>query len=239
MAMHVECQREDQRDDRHADDDVGQRQRLDDRVDRARPDGHAVEDGRGATVLVADREQQHVRRRLRHREAHREMDQVAARDDPLETDEEEPGREDVRQVAHGSGRTPGATYRSRNSEKRSSIAAVTSSAVAQLSNGRLPPDSSVPRRPGPMKLCRKLAPASRAPAPSSVYAAAPMPSAKSSQGVGVRLWYGRKPTARNTTNSEPASRTPPWKPPPGVTRPNATSQSPCRKSAGSTSSAPM
>src|SRR3954466_5896930 len=78
LRVDVEREREDQADDGDADDDVRERERLHDRVDGGRPDHGALEDRRAPAAPVADREQEDVRRRLRHSEAEREVDQVAA-----------------------------------------------------------------------------------------------------------------------------------------------------------------
>src|SRR6266496_6442297 len=74
-----EREREYQREHRDADHDVGERERLYDGVDRGRPELHALEDRRTAALDVSDREQQHVRRGLRHRQAEREVHETAAR----------------------------------------------------------------------------------------------------------------------------------------------------------------
>ena len=135
--------------DGDADDDVRQRQRLDDGVDRLRSQRDVLED-RGAAVFdIADREQQHVGRRLGQREGDDEVDEVAAPYDPEDSDEEDPGSEDEWQVAHD-GRRVGSisTARSlKNSLKSSTKAAVTSSPDAQLRSGMLPPEESLPATP--------------------------------------------------------------------------------------------
>src|SRR5207247_2609497 len=117
-----------------------------DRVDGSRPELHALEDRRAAAFDVADREQQHVRRRLRHGEADPDMDEVLARDDPVQADYADPRGDGVRQVAHAV--PSGTMYSSRNSLKRTMFAAETSSATAQFTKIALPPDSSVPVAPG-------------------------------------------------------------------------------------------
>src|SRR3954453_16147413 len=185
LFVDVERQREDQRDDRHADDDVRQRQGLHDGIDYARPGRNAVEDRGAAAVLVADCEQQHVRRRLHHGQAHGQMNEVPARDDAVKPDQEEPAGDDVREIAHRRRLATGTEYSSRNSLKSSSIAVVTASAVAQLTKGMLPPDSSVPCLPAPRKLWRYAPCAMRPARPSATKAPAPLASAISTAVSGV------------------------------------------------------
>ena len=60
-------EREQQCRDGDADDDVGERQRLHDRVDDGRARRDVGEDRRGPVLAIADREQQHVGRRLARR----------------------------------------------------------------------------------------------------------------------------------------------------------------------------
>ena len=97
----LQCERQEQRGDGDADDDVGERQRLHDRVD----DGSALrrdvgEDRRGAVLAIADREQQHVRRGLADAHAHGDVDQVAARDDPVEADAKSHTESAYGRIAH-------------------------------------------------------------------------------------------------------------------------------------------
>src|SRR5204862_7893105 len=103
--------------------------------------------------------QQHVARRLHHRQADREVDQVPARDDAVEADDEQPDRERVGEIAHPR-LSRLATSSSPNSLKISTKAAETSSAVATFSNGMLPPEASVPAVPSGPKFCRNAPPSS-------------------------------------------------------------------------------
>src|SRR5205823_6301177 len=80
--VRVERQREDERDHGDADDYVREGQGLHDRVDGGRAELDALEDRRLAVLDVADRQQEDVARRLGHRQANSEMDQVPARGDP-------------------------------------------------------------------------------------------------------------------------------------------------------------
>src|SRR6476661_8377078 len=79
-------EREQHRDDGRLDDDVGERQRLHDRVHDRRVRRDVGEDRRRAAGAPADREQQHVRRGLHHPEAQNEVHEVTARDDAVEAD---------------------------------------------------------------------------------------------------------------------------------------------------------
>src|SRR6185437_13803149 len=118
VLVRVEGQREDERDHRHADDDVGEGQRLDDRVDALRAVLEALEDRRGRVVAVADREQEHIRGRLRHAQAEREVDEVAADDRAVDADTEDPDGDAVGEEVHYSSprsRTSATMYCSMNS----------------------------------------------------------------------------------------------------------------------------
>src|SRR3954454_19040148 len=88
-------QREQHRDDRRLDHDVGERQRLHHRIDPRRARRDVDEDRRLPPVAPADREQQHVRRRLHDAEAQDEMHEVAARDHAVQADQEQPDGDDV------------------------------------------------------------------------------------------------------------------------------------------------
>ena len=66
LAVDVKRQRQDQRDHRHADDDVGQSQRLHDRVDGGRAELHTLEDGGAGVRPEPDGQQQDIGRGLGH-----------------------------------------------------------------------------------------------------------------------------------------------------------------------------
>ena len=84
-------------------------------------------------------------------------------------DEADPGRHRVREIAHepASSGSSGATYVSRNSAKRSSIAQVTAIADAQLRIAMLPPESSVPGVPSPNRFVRNAVPETSAASPTT------------------------------------------------------------------------
>src|SRR5205085_1631644 len=100
---------------------------------------YAREDRRPPLAHVADGEQEHVRRRLRHRQTDAEMDQVAARDDAVQTDDADPCGDDVREDAHRPGPS-GTTYSRRNSVNSTRLAAATSIPADQLTKTAVPPD---------------------------------------------------------------------------------------------------
>src|SRR5581483_2830333 len=150
--------------DRH--DDVRQRQRLHDRVDHLARRRDVREDGCGAMALVADRKQEDVGRRLADAHAHGEVDQVSARHDPDEADEEDPHCKQVRQDRHLPTRPwRTATFSCRYSEKISAKPPETASADDQLTIAALPPDRSRPVTPNGRKFSRKPKPSARASRP--------------------------------------------------------------------------
>ena len=85
----LERQGEEQGRDRRAHHDVGQYQRLYDRVDGGRPGRMVIEDRRPGPPPVPEPEQQHIGRGLGHRHAADEMDVVAARHHAVEADGEQ------------------------------------------------------------------------------------------------------------------------------------------------------
>src|SRR5207302_5425017 len=126
------------------------------------------------------RKQEDVRGRLHDAEADDEVDEVAAGDDAVEADEEEPRRERVREEAHRAAITS-----SRNSWKIRTRAAATSRADAAFRIGIVPPEASVPVVPSRMTLSRNAAPAISAATPTATYAPAPVPSATSTRARGL------------------------------------------------------
>src|SRR5437764_12664091 len=149
-------EREEQRDHGGLDDDVGERERLHHRVDYRRALRDVRKDRRLAPVHVADREQQNVCGRLQNGEADHEVDEVAARDNPVEAGRKQPGGYRVGQEAHSSPPAPpplprSSSARSRNSVYASVNAPATSSPTEMLSSGMKPPESSIFGVPGSMK----------------------------------------------------------------------------------------
>src|SRR5919201_6369849 len=108
------------------------------------------------------------------------MDEVPARDDAVEADEEQPDRERVWQERHFAVITS-----SRNSWKIRTTAAVTSRPEAAFRIGIVPPEASVPVVPRSTTLPRYAAPASNAATPTAAYAPAPTPSARSTKERGL------------------------------------------------------
>src|SRR5206468_10725644 len=164
-----------------ADDHVGEGEGLHDGVDGLRAGLDVVEDGRRAARLVPDLEQQDVGRGLQHAEAHHQVDEVAAGDDPVEPDEEEPGGQDVRCRAH-SDRMMSAC--SRNSSMISSSPAATSMPTKRLRTGMVPAEKTLPVEPRGRTFSRKAAPASMPTKPMTTNAPAPEPSPESSTSLG-------------------------------------------------------
>src|SRR3712207_4122265 len=136
---------------RGLDDHVGEGKRLHDRVHDGLLRRDVSEDGRLGPGEVADREQQDVARGLHDRQADDEVDEVPARDDPVEADEEDPCGDRIGQEAHSS---PGPVTNcwSRNSEMSNTKAPATSSPTEMLSSGIIPAESRVPGSPSGRKL---------------------------------------------------------------------------------------
>src|SRR3954447_22616923 len=183
-----QCQQ--QRRDRYAHHHVGERERLDDRVDGPRAHRHRVEDRGDRVVLVADREQHQVRRRLHHREAHHEVDEVAAGYDAVQPDDHDPRGYGIGEEAHGPFRLrpPGLPRRTsvccRNSDSMKAKPPVTASPTARLLNGIRPAESSWPGVPLPSTFAKNAVPNTRPARPISTKLIAPAPSAASITCVG-------------------------------------------------------
>ena len=140
-------QRQEQSRDGGADHHVGERQGLDDRIDGGRTDGHLGEHGGGGAVPEADREQQDVRRCLHDLEADDQVDEVAAGDDPVEADEQQPTRHDEGIEAHARSFSRTINVCSRNSTRISTNPAATSSPTDRLMSGTMPAEFKAPTSP--------------------------------------------------------------------------------------------
>ena len=91
---------EQQRRHRGADDHVGEGQRLHDRIDGLRAHRHLGEYRGDGVLAVADAEQEEIGRGLHDLHAHDEVDQVAAGDDAVQPDEQQPQGNDEGEEAH-------------------------------------------------------------------------------------------------------------------------------------------
>src|ERR671921_293100 len=105
------------------------------------------------------------------------MHQMTARDHAVETDEQQPHRDDVRQDAHATSPARRSSTWSRNSVKISVIAPATSTPTATLNTGIVPPDSSEPSEPSGRKFAIAATPKTSPPTATRTNAAAPTPSA--------------------------------------------------------------
>src|SRR6185295_11442451 len=137
-------------------------------------------------VHVSDREQHEVGRRLHHREADHEVDEVAAGHDPVQAHSDHPDRHRVGEEAHLALLRTSACFR--NSDSMKTNPPVTASPTAALLSGIVPEDGSSPGVPLPSQFSKKAPPATSPETPISANPAAPMPSASSISQVG--------PTAR-------------------------------------------
>ena len=88
-----------QSDNRDFDDDIGEHQRLHDRVNRLRIRGDVREYRRDAARPIPYGKQQHISRRLDHSRAQNQMHEVPAGDDPIKAHQEQPCRNRVREIA--------------------------------------------------------------------------------------------------------------------------------------------
>ena len=79
---------------------IGEHEDLHHRVDKLRARGNVGHDRRLGAVSIADAEQHEVRRGLHDRQAQHGPDQVRARNDAVEADQEQPGGDHIRQEAH-------------------------------------------------------------------------------------------------------------------------------------------
>src|SRR5207249_4371481 len=110
------------------------------------------------------------------RQADHDADQVAAADDPGQTDHEQPARDAVGEDRHAPPFSLASIPCSRNSARITTSAPATSSAVATFSSGIAPPDRSAPLVPWPAKVVLRNAPEkTRPPSPSRTKPAAPAP----------------------------------------------------------------
>src|SRR5215207_2165084 len=177
-AVSLDGEREQQGSHRRLDDHVGQGEGCDHGIDH-RPRGRDVGvDWRRRTLAIAHREQQHVGRGLHDRQADDEVDEVAAGDDPVEADQEEPCRDGVGEEAH---RSPFRTRKrwSSSSPTITRIAPITSMPTDTLSSGTTPPETRLPVVPNPRKFSRNAPARMIPPTPISAKPAAPTPSAPS------------------------------------------------------------
>src|SRR5215211_6262928 len=138
VSLHGEGQ--EQRDHRGLHDDIGERQSRDDRVNHVLRVRDVGVDRRGPAGAVADRQQQHIGRRLHDREAHDQMHEISAGDNSVEADQKQPGGNRVGQEAHS---FPFCIRRrwSRNSPITIRSAPMTSRPTAMFSSGMAPPDT--------------------------------------------------------------------------------------------------
>src|SRR4051794_33187089 len=185
VVVHLQREREQQPGDGDCDDEIGQRQRLDDGVDDSPARRDVREHGRRPALLVPDGKQQHIRRRLAHAHAHDEVNQVAARDDAVEADKEDPPRKEIRKNGH--------LWRSRMFSSRYSLKMTrnppdTASAEERLTMIALPPELRRPGMPSSMKFCRNESPKPSAARPSPTYAPAPNASTGSPNEVVAIRW---------------------------------------------------
>src|SRR5581483_10712956 len=183
--LRLDGQGEQERGHGDADDDVRQGQRLHDGIDRPRPRRHVGEDRRRRALPVPDREQEHVGRGLRDREADDEVDEVAARDDAVEADREQPRREQVRQQAHVDRLPRTSSISSRNSMKRIVKAAATATPTRSFSSAIVPLECSVFAVPSGTRFSRNAPPAASVPSPIPTKAPTLVPSARSTSAYGL------------------------------------------------------
>src|SRR5579872_722350 len=140
--LRLDGEGEQQGGDGRLDHDVGERERLHDRVHRADVGRHVGEVRGDAAELVADREQQDVGRGLHDDEADDLVDEVAARGDAVQPAHEHPGDDDVGKDPHHPSFKKSVCSRSSLVMRRK--AAVTSTPTHRLMNGIVPPASTAP-----------------------------------------------------------------------------------------------
>src|SRR5439155_9358889 len=167
MALLLDLQRqgEQERHHRRTDHDVGEHERLHDPVDGGLLRAAVREERRDRAGAVPDPDEEHVARRLRHREAEDEVHEVAARDDAVHADEQEPCRHRVEESAHRDPRLARARRTTsvwwRNSWNKATSAPVTARPTVTSPKRMVPPEASVPDWPSGSTFCRNAAPPMR------------------------------------------------------------------------------
>src|SRR3954452_6013203 len=136
------------------DDDVGEGQRLDDRVDHLAMAGDVGENRSRRMRAVADGQEQDVGRRLHDGHADDELNEVAAADDAEEAGEEEVSSDAVGENAHRASSPPLSRRRSSSSERIASVAPKTSRPTEMFASGIVPPDQGRANVPRSTKFCR-------------------------------------------------------------------------------------
>src|SRR2546423_438325 len=160
-------EREQQRRDRRLDDDVDQHENLHDRIHGVADRRDVGKDRRLAASPIADPEQQYVSSRLNDGQRQDRANEVAARDNAVEPDEEQPGRDGERQEAHEPLPPLTSSVWSKNSVQATRKAPLTSSPTAMLASGIWPAESRWPGVPNGRKFLKNTLANTSPPSPTS------------------------------------------------------------------------
>src|ERR1700722_3122224 len=173
---------------RRLDHDVGERQRLHDRVDRRRAQRDVEEVRRDPAPDIADAEQQHVGRGLHHDEADDLMDQMMAGDHSVEPDGQDPGGHEEREELHQCLPCLTMSVCSSSSPMMRMNAAATSIPTKKLISAIVPEELTAPGTvPSGRKLARYGIPRTTAVSPTAAKPPAPAAPTASIRLTGLIL----------------------------------------------------